>query len=270
VQDSLGKSIDTSGLPELKGSVDYEKMKKAGITGGTNINTKMNLEGLQSLNDPTQVRQQAMDEAYKNFSSRFDPVAERQQDQMRTRIANMGGVTSSDASRQQMSDLLTDQNDARSQAVFDAQKAGQDAATAIEAQQLANRSQTFNERGEEMTTNNTAVIDALNQNNQAAQMDTSNAFTNNNLSNATRAQGLQELQQLRQMPLNELMAMLSGTQVVGGNFGQLQGSNTTAAPLFQGTQAQGAWDQNVYNQGVSSSNALVGALGSAAGGAAMM
>jgi hypothetical protein len=211
-----------------------------------------------------------MDDSYNNFRSRFDPIAERQQEQMRARIANMGGVTSSDASRQQMSDLLQSQNDARSSATFEAQKAGQDAAAAIEQQQLANRGQQFGERTGEMDINNKAVLDALNQQNQAGQVDNSNAFTNANLANATRGQGLQELQQLRQMPLNELMAMLSGTQVQGGTFGQQQGSNTIAAPLFQGTQAQGAWDQNVYNQGMASSNALVGALGSAAGGAAMM
>jgi hypothetical protein len=101
IQESLGKKIDTSGLPALQGTVKADPMAKAGIVGGTDINTKLNTAGLQQLNDPTMVRQQAMDEAYKNFSSRFDPVAERQQEQMRARIANMGGVTSSDASKQQ-------------------------------------------------------------------------------------------------------------------------------------------------------------------------
>lgn len=268
VQESLGKKIDTSGLPALQGNVDYEKMRKAGIVGGTDMQTKLNTAGLQSLNDPTAVRQKMMDDSYKNFASRFEPAAARQQDQERTRIANMGGVTSSDASRQQMSDLLQSQNDARSSATFEAQKAGQDAAAQIEAQQLANRGQTFGERGTEMDMNNKAVLDALNQQNQAGQVDNSNAFTNANLANATRGQGLQEMQQLRQMPLNELMAMLSGTQVQGGTFGQQQGSNTTAAPLFQGTQAQGAWDQNKYNQETATYNNMIKGLTSM-GGAAM-
>jgi hypothetical protein len=268
VSESLGKKIDTSGLPALKGSVDYEKMGRAGITGGTDINTKLNTAGLQNLNDPTAVRQKMMDDSYRNFASRFEPAAARQQEQERARIANMGGVTSSDASRQQMSDLLQSQNDARSSATFEAQKAGQDAAAQIEAQQLANRAQTFGERGTEMGMNNSAVAQALGLNNAAAQQDNANAAANANLSNATRGQGLQELQQLRQMPLNELMAMLSGTQVQGGNFGQQQGSSTIAAPLFQGTQAQGAWDQNKFNQEMGSYNNMISGLTSM-GGAAM-
>jgi hypothetical protein len=265
VQDALGKKIDTSGLPALTGSVNAGPMERAGIVGGTDINTKLNTAGLQNLNDPTALRQQMTDASYKNFSDRFDPIAARQQEEMRTRIANMGGVTSSDASRQQMSDLLTGQNDARSQAVFGAQKAGQDAAAQIAQQQLANRGQQFGERSTEQSANNQAILQALGFNNTATQQDTQNAFANANLGNATRAQGLTEQQSMRQMALNELMGMLSGTQVVGGNFGQQQGSQTTAAPLFQGVQAQGAADQNAYNQKMASYNNMISGITSMAG-----
>jgi len=265
VQNSLGKAFDTSSLDPLTGHVDAEKMGRAGIKGGTTMNTDINLEGLQSLNDPTAVRQKMMDESYKNFSSRFDPVAERQQEQMRARIANMGGVTTSDASRQQMSDLLQGQNDARTAATFEAQKAGQDAAAQIEAQQLANRGQQYGERTGEFGLENQAVMDALGQRNTAAQQDINNAFTNANLGNATRAQGLSEMQQIRQMPMNELLAMLSGTQVQGGTFGQQQGSNTTAAPIFGAAQATGAANQAANATAASERNSMMSALGSVAG-----
>jgi hypothetical protein len=116
-----------------------------------------------------------------------------------------------------------------------------------------------------MDINNKSVLAALGLNNASSQQDIQNAFANAGLANSTRNQGIQEQQDMRHMALNELMAMLSGTQVQGGNFGQQQGTNTAAAPIFAGTQAQGAWDQNVYNQNVSQANALTGALGSAAG-----
>jgi len=112
------------------------------------------------------------------------------------------------------------------------------------------------------------VLQALGLNNASSQQDIQNALANANLGNATRAQGLSEQQSLRQMSLNELMAMLSGTQVQGGNFGQQQGSNTIAAPLFQGTQAQGAWDQNKFNQEMGSYNNMISGLTSMAGSAA--
>jgi hypothetical protein len=240
-------------------------MAKAGIKGGTDINTKLDTSGLQSLADPTQLRQDASNRAYDAFTKRFEPVAARQQEAERTRIANMGGVTSSDASRQRMQDLLQSQNDARTQGTFDAEKFGQEAADKISAQQLANRGQQFGERTGEMDINNKSVLAALGLNNASSQQDIQNAFQNAGLANSTRNQGIQEQQDMRHMALNELMGMLSGTQVQGGNFGQQQGTTTAAAPIFAGTQAQGAWDQNVYNQGMAANNALVGALGSAAG-----
>ena len=58
-------------------------------------------------------------------------------------------------------------------------------------------------------------------NNPTNQQDVQNAFANANLTNATRAQAINEQAQLRQMPLNELMAMLSGTQVNRRNSSQL-------------------------------------------------
>jgi len=269
IRDSLGKKIDTSGLPALQGSVDYEKMKRAGIKGDTDIDTQMNLAGLQDLTDPEQLRQQASQRAYDSFSKRFEPVAGRQQEEERTRLANMGGVTTSDAARQQMSDLLQSQNDARTEGTFAAEKFGQDAAAQIQQQQLANRSQQYGERSDEFGAENKAVQDALNFNNAGAQQDNQNAAANANLGNATRAQGITEQQSMRDMALNELMAMLSGTQVQGGNFGQQQGSQTIAAPLFQGAQAQGAADQQTYQQKMGSYNNMIKGLTSM-GGAAMM
>jgi hypothetical protein len=116
-----------------------------------------------------------------------------------------------------------------------------------------------------MGLNNEAILNALGFNNTAAQQDTQNKFANANLGNATRAQGIQEQQSMRDMALNELMAMLSGTQVQGGNFGQQQGSSTTPAPLFQGAQAQGAADQNAYNQKMASYNNMISGLTGMAG-----
>jgi energy-converting hydrogenase A subunit M len=276
VQDALGKKIDTAGLPALTGNVNAEKMGRIDPNTGKNIQTDLDVSGLQSLDDPTAVRQQMMDSSYKNFSDRFDPLAERQAAALRTRQANMGGVTSSPAAVQQMQDLLTAQNDARSQAVFGAQKAGQDAAAQISAQNLANRGQQFGERTTTGQFHNAAqdqtlqqALSAMGFNNNAAQMDTSNKFTNANLANATRAQGLTEQQTMRQSSLNELMAMLSGTQVQGGNFGQQQGSNTTAAPYFQGAQGTDAQNARINAANAASGNSAMTGITSLATAAAM-
>lgn len=77
-----------------------------------------------------------------------------------------------------------------------------------------------------------------------------------------RQQFLSELLAQRQTPLNEITALMSGGQVnnpfqMGGFNGN---TNVAPAPIFGATQAQGAWDQNAYNQRVGSRNNMMSGL----------
>jgi hypothetical protein len=62
------------------------------------------------------------------------------------------------------------------------------------------------------------------------------------------------------MPLNEINALTSSSQIQNPQFGAYQGANVQAAPLFAATQAQGAFDQNTYNQQVAGQNANTSGL----------
>lgn len=76
----------------------------------------------------------------------------------------------------------------------------------------------------------------------------------------TRPQALQEEMTLRQMPLNELNALRTGSQV---NLPQFSGNapyQIGAAPIMQGAQAQGAADMNAYNAQVAQKNAFTSGL----------
>jgi hypothetical protein len=91
-----------------------------------------------------------------------------------------------------------------------------------------------------------------------------------------RQQGISELLAQRQTPLNEINALMSGSQV-NNPFsmpGASQNSNIAPAPVFGATQAQGAWDQNAFAQKMGSYNNMMSGLfslgGSAAMGAGMM
>ncbi len=73
----------------------------------------------------------------------------------------------------------------------------------------------------------------------------------------------------REQPLNELNAIRTGSQVTTPQFGGVPQQQTTAgANLAGATQAQGAYDQGLYNIGVGQSNsgntALVGLASAAA------
>jgi hypothetical protein len=76
----------------------------------------------------------------------------------------------------------------------------------------------------------------------------------------TRPQALQEEMTMRQMPLNELNALRTGSQV---NLPQFSGNapyQVGAAPIMQGAQAQGQADMNAYNAQVGQKNAFTSGL----------
>ena len=74
----------------------------------------------------------------------------------------------------------------------------------------------------------------------------------------------------RQTPLNEINALMSGSQVSNPFAvpGAAQNSNIAPAPLFGAAQAQGAADMNAYNAQAAGNNAMMSGLFSL-GGAAM-
>jgi len=83
----------------------------------------------------------------------------------------------------------------------------------------------------------------------------------------TRPQALQEELTLRQLPLNELNALRTGSQVNLPQFNATQPMNVGQTPIMQGAQLQGQADMNAYNvqsaQGNSTQSGLFG-LGAAA------
>ena len=86
--------------------------------------------------------------------------------------------------------------------------------------------------------------------------------------NTAQQQALAEAIQQRQMPLNEITALMSGSQIQNPQFGAYQGTNVATTPIFAATQAKGQADQNTYNQQVATQNANTAGLYSLGGAAA--
>jgi hypothetical protein len=86
--------------------------------------------------------------------------------------------------------------------------------------------------------------------------------------NTAQQQALAQAIQQRQMPLNEITALMSGSQIQNPQFGAYQGSNVQASPIFGATQAAGQAAQNNYNQQVATQNANTAGLYSLAGAGA--
>lgn len=88
-----------------------------------------------------------------------------------------------------------------------------------------------------------------------------------------RQRVLAEMLAGRQTPLNEITALMSGSQVsnpFAGGLGYQAGANVQAAPLFQATQALGDYNANLYNAKAGSwgnmMSGLFGGAGTAIGG----
>jgi hypothetical protein len=87
--------------------------------------------------------------------------------------------------------------------------------------------------------------------------------------NQARQQGLAEQMALRAQPINEITALLGGSQVQMPQFQGYQGTQVAAAPLFAAQQAAGNFAQQNYGNQVGAYNAQMGLLGGLAGAAGM-
>ena len=85
----------------------------------------------------------------------------------------------------------------------------------------------------------------------------------------TRGQSIQEENFLRNIPLNELNALRSGSQVSMPQFQAFQGQNIAPPPIMQGTVAQGGAEKDIFNAQAAQQGGLTSGLFSL-GGAGMM
>ena len=104
--------------------------------------------------------------------------------------------------------------------------------------------------------------------NQVGQQLFQQGLANANLGNQATQQQIQQQAYLRSLPLNELNALRTGSQVTNPTF---QGYNPTQigqTPVFGAAQSQGQANQNLYNQQAGAANSFNSGLMSLAGTAA--
>lgn len=105
----------------------------------------LDFSGLQQMTSGEAARQQAIDAAYGQATSRLDPRFSRARDSERTRLLNQGLAEGSEAFRRAMGELGMQENDAYNQAQFSAIGQGTQAGQAIFGQNLAARQQGMSE-----------------------------------------------------------------------------------------------------------------------------
>jgi len=93
------------------------------------------------------------------------------------------------------------------------------------------------------------------------------ALQSGQFGNTAQQQALAQAIQQRQMPLNEINALTSSSQIQNPQFGAYVGSNVVPAPIANAAAQQGAYNQNAYNQQVAQNNANTAGLFSLGGAA---
>jgi hypothetical protein len=150
----------------------------------------------------------------------------------------------------------------------------QDAALRAYQALLSGQGQAFGQQMDVQAARNAAL--AQNQNIAAQQQQLANAaqlqqynqaLQNAQFGNTALQQSLQQQLALRNQPINEIAALMSGVQVNMPQFQGYQGANVAAAPVFGATQAAGDFAQRNYSNQVGAYNAQLGLLSGLAGAA---
>jgi hypothetical protein len=230
---TLASPLNTNGLPALSGG--------PGATG--NVQSNLDFSGAPQVpTDFNQATQQAQNAVYNQATSRLDPQWENAQNDLNSRLANQGVTQGSEAYQRAQDEFARNKNDAYNQANYSAVGAGNALEGQLYGQALAGRQEATGETAQQGAFANTA------QAQQYAQ-----ALQNAGFGNQARAQGLTEDTTLRALPLNELNALRSQSQVQTPTFSQVPQSQV------QPTNVSGnIW--NAYNAQVANSNNFMNGL----------
>lgn len=219
--------------------------------------------------------QQAVQQAYNQAALQQQQAALANQDAYNRAVqqnlsAGLNIQQAQNAASQQLFGQQVTAQQLQNQAVAQNQAAALDAYRAL----LAGQQQGFGQQMDVEAARNAAL--AQNQAIAAQQQQLANAAQLQQYNQALQAaqfgntalqQSLQQQLALRNQPINEIAALMSGVQVNMPQFQGYQGANVAAAPIFAGTQAAGDFAQRNYANQVGAYNAKMGLLGGLAGAA---
>lgn len=246
-----GPGIQTS-LPSA-GGMDYGP--SAGQYGYANGNVDMRNVARAPVNAGTTAQQAIM--------ARLQPQITQGDAALQQRLANQGLRPGSEAYANALRTQQEGNNDLLSQAAL----------------QGINVDLAANQQGYQQAANNTALRNqAIAQNfgqgatsaglyNGAQNQQFNQGLASAQFANTAQQQSMAQQLGLYNQPLNQITALMSGSQIQNPQFQAYTGQNVQAAPVFQGAQAQGQYAQGLYGQQMAGYNAQMGALGALAGAA---
>lgn len=253
----VGRNLDLSGMPQ--------NGEALGPMGMLSVNAAP--EALNSRNLPAmpQASEAIRNRVISAMLSRANQDFGRQREEASADLIARGLTPGSKGYEAEMDRLNRGMNDYRSQAEI----AGGNAAEQAYGMDLSTRQQAAAEQAQRFGQLLSGDEQNFNQRGAAQELYGRMQGQRFGQQSDLRRAAIAELLAQRQTPLNEITALLSGSQVQNpfSMPGYAQNTQVAPPPIFGASQAQGAWDMNRYNQRVGSYNNMLSglfSLGSAA------
>ena len=273
--DRVGKTLSSTFDPKLQAynsGPNASSFKDVNFSGNPAMISDAKQRGVDykgnpiipGVNDFSAERQKVEDATYDRFDKRFA----KDEESLRTRLANQGLTVGSDAWNAEFEAFNQAKNDARNQAIL----AGSGEQSRMFGLGLQARQQANSEDMDYTRTNNEANMNNANFRNNARQQanqediqtalsynqNRQNNFNQNQqaaaFDNQMRGQQMQEALTRRQLPLQEYASLRSGQQIQNPNFQPFYQMNLQGGDIQGGLQNQYEQQMGQYNASVANRN----------------
>ncbi len=202
--------------------------------------------------------QQIRDQVVNAMMSRANTDIDRRQEQTKSDLIAQGIRPGTEAYSREMQRVDQSRNDAEQQAITAADQAAKNAYS----MDLSTRQQGVQEQGQQFGQELAGGAQNFQQQGQRSQLTAAQQAQSYQQQQDARRAAIAEMLAQRQIPLNEITALMSGSQV-NNPFsmpGYSQNGQVAPAPIFGAANAAGQYGTDAYNQRVGSNNSMMSGL----------
>jgi hypothetical protein len=269
VGDAQSKPFTYDGMTPLKTSLGLSGPGDSGA-----IQKNLDYSGLTKLpgtDDFSADAKRVSDSVYNQAASRLNPQWQQSENDVKSQLAAKGISENSDAYRREYDNLMRAKNDAYTSAQNEAQVAGGNEQSRLFGLAMSSRQQGQNEVNTQGQFANTAQQQQFGQDTTRTGITNANASAEAAFNNQARQQQIEQAAYLRNLPLNDIAALLgTGPGVQDPNFNPVAQVGV-AAPDYQGqvnSNYQTAMQQ--YNSQQAARSQMLGSIFGAVGSAAAL
>lgn len=261
-KNAYSQPFDTSGMAAWAQGPQGGNYQTGGA--GEGMMTGLNMSSLGAMPQADAQERQRIENM---MFQRMAPQHQQAQSGLEAKLSNMGLTRGSAAWNKEMQRL----GDQQSRERFNAMEVGGNEMQRLFGMGMQGRQQGFNELLQGGQFQNQAQQQGFNQRMGANAQNFGMMQSAADFQNQVRGQQMQEAQNLRNMPLNELNAFMSGQQVQGPQFQQFGQSRSSGGTDFSGAQNQAYNNQlDAYNAKQQQSQGLMSGIGGIASTALMV